>query len=180
MSKTFIFSGSGGQGIMSMGTMLAQAALDSGRHAIYMPSYGPEQRGGSAKCVVSIDDNEIPCPMAEYGEVLVAMSKLAYDKFIYELKPGGVLLYDNTMITEEIERKDITAIPVPAGNLAIELGSPKIANVIVDGVLVGMTDIVTPEEFIKSLDMKFASKSEEVRALNKKAFEYGYELAKKH
>lgn len=180
MSKTFIFSGSGGQGIMSMGTMLAQAAVESGKHAIYMPSYGPEQRGGSAKCVVMIDEDEVPCPMAEYGEVFVAMSMLAYNKFLYELLPGGVLIYDNTMIPQKIEREDIKAIPVPAGDLALEIGSPKVANVIVDGVLIGMTGIVSPEEFMQSLDMKFAGKSESVRELNRKAFDCGLKLAEKY
>ena len=180
MTKTVIFTGSGGQGIMSMGTMLAEAAVDSGRHGAFMPSYGPEQRGGVSKCTVAIDDEKMPCPMAEYSELLVTMSLLAYDRFIYELLPGGVLLYDNTMITKTIERKDIKAIPVPAGDLAIKIGSPKVANVIVDGVLVGMSGIVTYDEFIKTLDRKFKTKSEAVRELNRKAFDCGFELAKEY
>lgn len=180
MSKTFVFTGSGGQGIMSMGTMLAQAAFESGRHAIYMPSYGAEQRGGSAKCIVIIDENEMPCPMFEYCETMVAMSNLGYNKFQYQLKPGGVLLYDNTVITQEIERDDVIKVPVPAGDLALEIGSPRVANVIADGVLVGMTGIVTPEEFIASLDKKFASKGQNVRDLNRKAFERGLKLAEQY
>ncbi len=180
MRKTFIFTGSGGQGILSMGTMLAQAAVESGKHAVYMPNYGPEQRGGSARCVVTIDDAEVPCPMAEYAETVVAMSLLGYNKFHYELLPGGVLIYDNTMIPEEIVRKDVVAIPVPANDLAMEIGSAKVANVIVDGVLIGMTEVVSPEEFMRSLDLKFARKSDAVREMNRKAFECGLHLAKQH
>lgn len=180
MKNAIIFSGSGGQGIMSMGTMLAQAAVESGRHAAYMPSYGPEQRGGSAKCVVIIDEKDILSPMVEYGGVLVAMSMLAYNKFINELEPGGILIYDNTMITCEIERKDITAVPVPAGDLALEIGSAKVANVLVDGVLLGLCDVVSPEDFQKSLDAKFAKKAPEVRELNTRAFQRGLELAKQY
>lgn len=177
MKNAIIFVGSGGQGIMSMGTMLAQAAVESGKHAAYLPSYGPEQRGGSAKCTVIIDDCEIVSPMAKTGSVLVAMSRLAYDKFIGELEPGGLLIYDNTMITCEIERKDIRLIPVPADDLANEVGSPRVANVLVDGVLIGMNGYVTPEEFQKSLNLKFARKSQAVRDLNAKAFNKGLELA---
>lgn len=78
MKNAIIFSGSGGQGIMSMGTMLAQSAVESGKHAIYLPSYGAEQRGGSAKCVVIIDDAEIVSPMAKYAGLFVAMSDMGY------------------------------------------------------------------------------------------------------
>lgn len=180
MKNALIFTGSGGQGIMSMGIMLAEAAVESGKHAVYMPSYGPEQRGGSAKCVVIIDDKEVLSPMAETGGVLVTMSALAYHKFLDELEPGGILIYDNTMIPDKIERTDIKAVPVPAGDLALEIGSPKVANVIVDGVLLGMYGIVPPEDFQHSLDEKFASKSAEVRALNAKAFARGLELAKQY
>lgn len=174
---TIIFSGSGGQGIMSMGTMLAQAAIEAGKHAAYMPSYGPEQRGGTAKCVVIIDDEEIISPMAEIGDVLVAMSDQAYVKFASELKPGGTLLYDNAVMKSSIDLDGADVIPVPAGDLAIKLGVPRAANVIVDGVLVGLTGIVSAEEFQHSLDQKFASKSSEIRNLNKKALDCGLELA---
>lgn len=180
MKNAIIFSGSGGQGIMSMGTMLAQSAVESGKHAVYMPSYGPEQRGGSAKCVVIIDDKEITSPMAEYGGVLVAMSNMAYEKFIHELEPGGILIYDNSVVTDTIERTDIKAVPIPAGDLAIEVGSAKVANVLVDGVLLGLYDIVSPENFQKSLDAKFAGKSSKVREMNTIAFRKGLELAQKY
>lgn len=163
---------------MSMGTMLAQAAVECGRHAVYMPSYGPEQRGGSAKCTVIIDSADILSPMAKTGGILVAMSQLAYDKYIDTLEPGGILIYDNTMITGAIERGDITAIPVPAADLAREAGAPRAANVLVDGVLLGIRPVVSPEEFQKSLDAKFAKKSQDVRDSNTRAFNKGLELGK--
>lgn len=178
MKNAIIFSGSGGQGVMSMGIMLAQAAVESGRHAIYMPSYGPEQRGGSAKCTVIIDRDEIISPMAGSGGVLVAMNNMAYNKFINELEPGGTLIYDSAMLTAPIERDDIKTVPVPAVDIALGLGSAKVANVVVIGALIGMTGIISADEFKKSLDIKFASKSEAVRALNHEALKKGMELAK--
>lgn len=180
MKNAIIFSGSGGQGVMSMGTMLAKAAIECGKHAVYMPSYGPEQRGGSAKCVVIIDTEEILSPMARDGGILVAMSKLAYDKYIGALEPGGVLIYDSTMITDPIERTDITAIPVPAADLALEVNAPRAANVLVNGVLLGINPVVPAEEFQKSLDAKFAKKSQEVRDANTRAFNKGLELGKQY
>ena len=177
MKNAIIFSGTGGQGVMSMGIMLAQSAVESGRHAIYMPSYGPEQRGGSAKCTVIIDTEEIVSPMAGYSGTLVAMNNMAYDKFINELEPGGVLIYDSTLVTKPIERTDITAIGIPADALALEVGSPKVANVIVIGALIALTGIVTPEEFQRSLDKKFASKPESVRAMNAEALKRGMAAA---
>ena len=177
MKNAIIFTGSGGQGVMSMGIMLAQSAVESGRHAAYMPSYGPEQRGGSAKCTVVIDTEEIVSPMAGSGGVLVAMNNTAYKKFIGELEPGGTLLYDSTLVTVPIERTDITAIPADA--LALEVGSPRVANVIVIGALIALTGLVTPEEFQRSLDLKFAKKSDAVRAMNAEALKRGIAAAQR-
>ncbi len=179
MKNAIIFTGSGGQGVMSMGIMLAQSAVESGRHAAYMPSYGPEQRGGSAKCTVVIDTEEIVSPMAGSGGVLVAMNNMAYNKFIDELEPGGTLLYDSTLVTVPIERTDITAIGIPADALALEVGSPRVANVIVIGALIALTGIVSPEEFQHSLDVKFAKKSDAVRAMNAEALKRGMAAVQK-
>ena len=179
MKNAIIFTGSGGQGVMSMGIMLAQSAVESGRHAAYMPSYGPEQRGGSAKCTVVIDTEEIVSPMAGTGGVLVAMNNTAYKKFIGELEPGGILLYDSTLVTVPIERTDITAIGIPADALALEVGSPRVANVIVIGALIALTGLVTPEEFQRSLDLKFAKKSDAVRAMNAEALKRGIAAAQR-
>ena len=175
MKNAIIFSGSGGQGIMSMGIMLAQSTVESGKHAVYLPSYGTEQCGGSAKCVVIIDDEEIVSPMTKYAGTFVALSDTGYNKFIDELEPGGLLIYDSALVTSKIERDDITAVGIPAGDIALEVGSPKVANVII-----GLMGIVSQETFQQSLDLKFAKKSEEVRALNRKALQAGIDYANSH
>ena len=175
MKNAIIFSGSGGQGIMSMGIMLAQSAVESGKHAVYLPSYGAEQRGGSAKCVVIIDDEEIVSPMTKYAGTFVALSDTGYNKFIDELEPGGLLIYDSALVTSKIERDDITAVGIPAGDIALEVGSPKVANVII-----GLMGNVSQETFQQSMDLKFAKKSEEVRALNRKALQAGIDYSNSH
>ena len=179
MKFTLIISGSGGQGVMSVGISLASSAVEGGLHATFMPLYGPEQRGGSAKCTVVIDTEEIVSPMAGSGGVLVAMNNTAYKKFIGELEPGGTLLYDSTLVTVPIERTDITAIGIPADALALEVGSPRVANVIVIGALIALTGLVTPEEFQRSLDLKFAKKSDAVRAMNAEALKRGIAAAQR-
>ena len=117
--------------------------------------------------------------MAASGGVIVAMNNTAYKKFIGELEPGGILLYDSTLVTVPIERDDITAIGIPSAALALEVGSPKVANVIVIGALIALTGIVTPEEFRHSLDKKFAKKSDAVRAMNAEALKRGIAAAQK-
>ena len=106
------------------------------------------------------------------------MNNGAYKKFIGELEPGGTLLYDSTLVTVPIERKDIRAIGIPADALALEVGSPKVANVIVIGALIALTGLVSPEEFQLSLDRKFAKKSDAVRAMNAEALKRGIAAAK--
>lgn len=177
MKNAIIFSGSGGQGIMSMGIMIAQSAMESGKHAAYLPSYGAEQRGGSAKCTVIIDDKEILSPMTGYAGTFVALSEPGYRKFINELETGGTLIYDSALVTTPIERTDIKAISVPAGDMALELGSPKAANVIIDGVLIGLLGMIDAETFQASLDRKFAGKSEAVREANRRALAAGISFA---
>ena len=180
MKNAIIFSGSGGQGIMSMGTMLAQSAVESGKHAIYLPSYGAEQRGGSAKYVVIIDDAEIVSPMAKYAGLFVAMSDMGYKKFIDELEPAGTLICDSAMVTSKIERDDINVISIPAGDMAVELGEPRAANTIVMGAIIGITGLVSREAMMDSLDRKFAAKPDKVRETNKRALDLGIEYAKKY
>lgn len=180
MKNAIIFSGSGGQGIMSMGIVLAQSAVEGGKHAEYLPSYGAEQRGGSAKCVVVIDDEEIVSPMAKTAGLFVAMSDMGYKKFINELEPHGTLICDSTLVTSEIERDDIKVIKIPAGDMAVELGEPRAANIIVIGAIIGITGVVSQETMHESLDRKFAKKSDKVRELNSRALDLGIEYAAKH
>lgn len=179
MKNAYIFGGSGGQGVVSMGIMLTQCAVSSGKHAVFMPSYGPEQRGGSAKCTVLIDEKEIESPMAQFCSTLVLMSEQACDKFLTELEPGGTLVYDSSIIpAEKVAGIDAKVIPVPAGDIALEIGSVRAANIVVMGALIGATDVVPSEAFAGIIEKKFAKKSEEVRRLNAVAFSRGLELAK--
>ena len=173
MKQSFVFSGSGGQGIMSAGIMLAHAAIDMGKHATFLPEYGPEQRGGSAKCTVIISDDEIVSPLTKKCDNLVALNEQAFNKFSDTVKEGGRLIANSSLVTSDINAEGINAIGVPVDDIALEVGSIKVANVVIIGVLIGATDIVSKEIFVQSLEEKFKEKKPEILEMNMKALEKG-------
>ncbi len=175
MKKSFVFSGSGGQGIMSAGITLAHTAIDMNKHSTFLPEYGPEQRGGSAKCTVIISDSEIVSPLPKKCDTLIAMNEQAYSKFIDDVKEGGTVVVNSSRV-KEIERQDVKTISVPVDDVALELGNVKVANTVIIGVLIGATAIVDKETVIASLEEKFKEKSPKIMELNIAALEKGIEL----
>ncbi len=173
MKKSFVFSGSGGQGIMSAGMMMAHAAIDMEKHATFLPEYGPEQRGGSAKCTVIISDGEIISPLTKKCDNLVAMNEQAYNKFKDDIKEGGILVVNSSRITKPIEREDVKVISVPVDDIALEVGNIKVANIVIIGALIGATDVVSKDIFVASLEEKFKAKKPEILEMNMKALEKG-------
>lgn len=173
MKQSFVFSGSGGQGIMSAGITLAHTAIDMGKHSTFLPEYGPEQRGGSAKCTVIISDSEIISPLTKKCDILVAMNEQAYAKFADDIKEGGLLVVNSSRIKEAISRDDVKVVAVPVDDIALELGNVKVANTVLIGALIGATGIVSKDAIIASLEDKFKSKSPKIMELNIAALERG-------
>lgn len=180
MKKSFVFSGSGGQGIMSAGITLAHTAIEMGKHATYLPEYGPEQRGGSAKCTVVISDEPIISPLPKNCDVLVAMNNLAYGKFGEDVKSGGVLLANSVLVTDEITNEDCTIIKAPVDDIALEIGDEKVANTVLIGILIGATDIVSKSAFELSIEDKFKDKKPQVLEMNLRALQKGIEIGKEY
>ncbi len=176
MKTSFVFSGSGGQGIMSAGITLAQAAIEMGKHATYLPEYGPEQRGGSAKCTVVISDEPIVSPLPKNCDNLIVMNEQAYAKFYEDVKPGGLLLANACRVKTADERDDVKKILAPVDDIALELGNPKTANIVLIGILIGATGIVDKETFRQSLEEKFKDKKPGVLEMNLQALEKGIAL----
>ena len=178
MKKSFVFSGSGGQGIMSAGIMLAHTAIDMSKHSTYLPEYGPEQRGGSAKCTVIISDDNIVSPLTKKCDTLICMNEQAFRKFSKDIKPGGLLVLNSSRITNEELPEGVRVLAVPVDDIALELGNVRVANIVLLGALIGATDIVSKEAFVASLEEKFKTKKPEILELNMKALEKGIELGK--
>ncbi|MBQ3136706.1 MAG: 2-oxoacid:acceptor oxidoreductase family protein [Clostridia bacterium] len=178
MKQSFVFSGSGGQGIMSAGITLAHTAIDMGKHSTFLPEYGPEQRGGSAKCTVIISDGEIISPLPKKCDILVAMNEQAYSKFIDDVKAGGTVVVNSSRV-KDTDRQDVKTISVPVDDVALELGNVKVANTVLIGVLIGATEIISREAVIASLGEKFKEKSPKIMELNVAALEKGIEFGSK-
>lgn len=178
MKKSFVFSGSGGQGIMSAGIMLAHTAIDMSKHSTYLPEYGPEQRGGSAKCTVIISDDNIVSPLTKKCDTLICMNEQAYRKFSKDIKPGGLLVLNSSRINNEELPEGVRVLSVPVDDIALELGNVRVANIVLLGALIGATDIVSKDTLAASLEEKFKAKKPEVLELNMRALEKGIELGK--
>ncbi|ADL07598.1 2-oxoacid:acceptor oxidoreductase family protein [Thermosediminibacter oceani] len=179
MKVEVIMAGFGGQGIMLMGEILAHSAMLEGREVSWIPSYGPEMRGGTANCMVVVSDKRIPSPIISSPDILVAMNKPSMDKFTPIVKSGGIVILNKALIDEKPARQDIEVIEVDASGIADELGNMKVANMVALGVLVGRTGVVRPETVLKSIDHFLPEHRKNMFEINEKALMRGIEEVKK-
>jgi len=135
MMDKIVIAGFGGQGVMFLGKVLAYTGMDSDLELCWIPSYGPEMRGGTANCSVILSDEEIHSPVFDQADAAIVMNMPAYEKFAPRVRPGGVLIVNSSLAEINSHRDDITVVKVPATDLANELGSPKIGNMICLGAL---------------------------------------------
>jgi len=170
-----IFAGFGGQGVLSIGLNLAQAAMIEGKYVTYLPSYGAEVRGGTANCTIAISDEEIASPVASAPEFVVAMNKPSMVRFQNQIQSGGILFINSSLIDAEISRGDIDVVRVPAGDIAEKLGSPKSANMVMLGAFIKKSNLVSISTVIEELKNTLKNK-EQLIAVNEKALMAGYNL----
>jgi 2-oxoglutarate ferredoxin oxidoreductase subunit gamma len=170
-----IFAGFGGQGVLSMGLNLAQAAMLEGKNVTYLPSYGAEVRGGTANCTVAISDEEIASPVASSPDFVVAMNQPSLVRFQNQIESGGVLFLNSSLIEAEVSRGDIEVVRVPANSIAEELGSPKSANMVMLGVFAKESNLFSLSSLIEGMRITLKNKGKQM-AINKKALMAGYDL----
>ncbi|MDV3428707.1 MAG: 2-oxoacid:acceptor oxidoreductase family protein [Bacillota bacterium] len=174
-TQDIIFAGFGGQGILSMGKFLAYAGMDANLNVSWLPSYGPEMRGGTANCSVIISDEPVGSPIVSKASSVVVMNRPSLDKFEDKIKKGGLLIIDCDLINRDIERNDIEVIKIPAQTIAEEMGNKKIANMVLLGALVAKTGVVSMGTVLQALKDHGKAQFFEV---NKLALEKGAEYAK--
>lgn len=178
METNLCVAGFGGQGVMTLGKFLADATCNStDKNVTFFPSYGAEQRGGTANCFVVISDDPIGAPLGDVMDDLIVMNGASLNKFLHTVKPGGTLFVNSSIVTGEIIRSDITVVKAPVTELALEMGNAKVLNVIMLGVYVGYTQVIAPEIVWSTIEHKLARKAS-LLPLNRKAFEKGLELGK--
>ena len=151
MKKEIIISGFGGQGVLSMGKILAYSGLLEDKEVTWMPAYGPEQRGGTANVTVIISDERISSPILSKFDIAIVLNQPSMDKFVSKVKPGGILIYDGFGIINPPERKDITVYRIDAMDKAAEMKNAKVFNMIVLGGLLKVCKIVSTDGLNKAL-----------------------------
>jgi len=174
-SQQIIFAGFGGQGILSMGKFLAYAGMDANMNVSWLPSYGPEMRGGTANCSVIVQDDQVGSPIVTKADTVVVMNRPSLDKFEDAIVPGGLLILDSDLVDRAPERTDIEVISVPAQTVAAEIGSKTIANMVLLGALVAKTGIVSMDTLLGALK---AHGKEKFYESNKLALEKGASYVK--
>lgn len=173
-----IFSGFGGQGVLSIGFTVANAAMFEGKYVTYLPSYGVEVRGGTANCTVVVSDEEIASPVASDPEFVVAMNQPSFVRFQSILQSGGLLCVNSSIVDTTSARSDIEVLTVPTSELAEELGTIKVANMIMLGAFVKASNIISFDFLIKNLTAVLGEGKAKLIKLNKDALELGYNYIK--
>ncbi|MDE6224701.1 MAG: 2-oxoacid:acceptor oxidoreductase family protein [Muribaculaceae bacterium] len=176
MKKEIIIAGFGGQGVLSMGKILAYAALTGGLEVTWMPSYGPEQRGGTANVTVILSDELISSPIVDTYDIAVILNQQSLDKFENTVKPGGILLYDPYGIHRMPQRDDITIIPIKAMDATIDMGNSKSYNMILLGALLKASPIVSVENVMDGLKKVLPERHHHLLPANEAAIKRGLEL----
>ncbi len=173
MTEEMIIAGFGGQGVLSMGKILAYSGIMQDQEVSWMPSYGPEMRGGTANVTVIMSDERISSPILTNFDTAIILNQQSMDKFENSVKPGGVLLYDPNGIINPPKRKDIKIFTIDGAKLASEMGNPKIFNMIVLGAFMEIKPIVKLEYVIKGLKKSLPERHHKLIPLNQDAITIG-------
>lgn len=178
MTKEFIFAGFGGQGMLLIGKFLAMACMLDGKHVSWLPSYGPEMRGGTANCSVIVSDDDVASPMVGKADAVVAMNLPSLDKFENSVRPGGVLVINSSLIERKSTRDDITVVYCDAMKIAEDIGNPKGANVAILGALMEKMPVVSVDKMMEAIKIELGERKLKFLDGNKKALLAGMESAK--
>jgi 2-oxoglutarate ferredoxin oxidoreductase subunit gamma len=176
MLEEIIIAGFGGQGVMSMGQLIAYAGMLEGKGVSWLPSYGPEQRGGTANCAVVVSDAPVGSPLVTRPSTAIVLNNPSFDKFEPRVRPGGLLIVNSSLVVRASERKDIKIIEIAATDMANDLGNSRIANMILLGAFLELTKIVTADSIVESLKKVLSANKHHLIEVNKQALQKGASL----
>ncbi len=174
MNKQILIAGFGGQGILFSGKFLAYEGLIDGKEVSWLPSYGPEMRGGTANCSIIISDDKIGSPIVDRPDILIAMNAPSVDKYENAVTAGGEIYIDSSLVSKKVERADADVYYVPATGLASENNLTGLANMIIIGSVIRHSGIIPYENIEKAMKKVVSAKKQELFDLNMKAVEIGY------
>lgn len=173
-----LLAGFGGQGMLLAGKVLAQASMDLGREVSWLPSYGPEMRGGTANVIVCMGSTPIGSPLIEHPRALVVMNLPSLEKFASKVQPGGVIVVNRSLVTRDPHRADCTVIQVDARELAQQAGAPRSANFVMLGAYAGATGVVPAEAIERAIEEEFDGDKAKFVASSIAAFRAGFQCQK--
>lgn len=179
MELNLMVAGFGGQGVMMIGKLLSQAICDSTDYKVtFFPSYGAQQRGGTANCYVVASDGEVGSPKPNKVDQLIVMNNVSMVKFRGNVTSGGIIFTNSSLVKSGAERDDVTVVPIPVTEMAMELGSLKVLNIVMLGAYIGYTEFMG-EDLVLDCILRLLGKKPEYIELNKRAFAMGLEAGKK-
>jgi len=178
MTHEMICAGFGGQGVLLMGQLVAYAGMNEDKNVSWLPSYGPEMRGGTANCSVVVSDDEVGAPVVNQADGVVVMNLPSLEKYEKNVKPGGKLFINSSLIDKKATRDDIEVYYVPASETANEMGNGRVANIVMLGAYLEATKVVDPDTVISCLAASFGEKKAHLIPLNRQAIEKGAELVR--
>ena len=179
MMRQYVFAGFGGQGMLLIGKFVAMANMLAGKHVSWLPSYGPEMRGGTANCSVTVSDKEIGSPMVDHPDVLIAMNLPSLDKFEHTVKAGGLIVVNSSIIDRKVEREDVKVVYCDANKIAEAVKNPKGANVAILGAMMGADELsVDTDMMIEAIRIELGARKARFLEGNKAALAAGMEAAK--
>ncbi len=173
MQTEIVFAGFGGQGVLFAGQLLSYAAMDNGLEVTWIPSYGPEMRGGTANCTVIVSDEEIGSPLVRNPKVAVAMNRPSLDKYEPIIAKGGLLIVNSSLVDRVVERKDIRVVMVPGNDIAERLGDKRMTNMVLLGALLANQPLIPLEALEKALKEHLPERHHKLLPLNYQALREG-------
>ncbi len=177
MTTQILIAGFGGQGVLFSGKFLAYKAMMEEHEVSWLPSYGPEMRGGTANCSVIVSDDPVGSPIVTTPDVLIAMNLPSLDKYEDAVVPGGIIIVDSTLISRKVSRTDVKVFYIPATQMASDEGITTLANMIILGQLIRVCDAVTGDNLEAALHKVVSARRADMLDLNKKAIELGFNYA---
>lgn len=178
MQHEFLFAGFGGQGVMFAGQLLAYAAMDAGQEVTWIPSYGPEMRGGTAHCFVVMSDQPIGSPIVKFPKAALVFNRPSFEKYEPLVAPGGLLAVNSSLIPDHSERTDITVLEVPATSTADELGSLRVANLVMLGAALAVQPVLSLDALKHALEEHIPAHHRNMLAMNFEAVDRGAAIAR--
>lgn len=175
MECSVLIAGFGGQGVLSIGKMLCYAADGNGKKATFFPTYGGEQRGGTANCTVIISDEEIASPVVRQADIVIVMNEPSFEKFKERVKPGGTMIINSSNVQSRPDRRDISAALLPADEIALNAGNPKASNMAVLGAFLKVTSFLPEDQMEEAIRIQMAAKPQFMDS-NIQAFRKGVEI----